>query len=191
MGNLRSVAKALEKVGATVTVTGDASSLARQDALCVPGQGIFGRCAQVLASRGMGDFVARWIDEGKPYLGICLGMQVLFDASAEGGEVPGLGIVPGTVVRLPARVVVPHIGWNTVGDTYYYFDHSYVADPRDPSIVRGWTDHGVRFAACIATGPILGVQFHPEKSGRAGLALLRQWIGGSEVTFGPSMRESA
>ncbi|MEA2486436.1 MAG: imidazole glycerol-phosphate synthase subunit HisH [Actinomycetota bacterium] len=175
MGNLRSVAKALEAVGATVAVSADEGVLEQQDALCVPGQGIFGRCVDELVATGLESFVRAWITDERPYLGICLGMQVLFEQSAEGGQVAGLGVLQGRVVKLQGSVVVPHIGWNTVGDTYYYFDHSYVVVPDDPSIVAGWTEHGSRFAATIDTGPILGVQFHPEKSGRAGLSLLRRW----------------
>ncbi|MFN2594963.1 MAG: imidazole glycerol phosphate synthase subunit HisH [Actinomycetota bacterium] len=181
MGNLRSVAKALEAVGAEVVVTADRSALARQDALCVPGQGIFGRCVDGLAENGLDHFIRNWIAEDRPYLGICLGLQVLFEQSAEGGRVAGLGVLEGDVVRLPSSVVVPHIGWNTVGDTYYYFDHSYVVVPKDLSIVAGWTDHGADFAAMVATGPILGVQFHPEKSGRAGLSLLETWLQAPEA----------
>jgi imidazole glycerol-phosphate synthase subunit HisH len=175
MGNLRSVAKAIEAVGATVAVSSEADVLQEQDALCVPGQGIFGRCVDQLAATGLDDFVRAWIADGRSYLGICLGMQVLFERSAEGGGVSGLCVLQGTVVKLQGAMVVPHIGWNTVGDTYYYFDHSYFVEPHDPSIVAGWTEHGNRFAATIHMGPILGVQFHPEKSGRAGLALLRRW----------------
>ena len=102
-------------------------------------------------------------------------MQVLFDSSEEGG-VRGLGLLRGEVRRLPDRVTVPHIGWNTVGDTYYYFDHSYAAFPADDEVVAGWAEHGERFAATVRAGSVLGVQFHPEKSGRDGIALLREWV---------------
>ncbi len=141
----------------------------------VAGQGIFGRCMTALDSTGFGDLVREWTVARRPFLGICLGMQVLFESSEEGG-VPGLGLLPGSVRRLPVRVTVPHIGWNTVGDTYYYFDHSYAVFPADESIVAGWTEHGARFAASVRAGSILGVQFHPEKSGPHGLALLREWV---------------
>ena len=175
MGNLRSVAKALEAAGARVSLTGSPSDAPSADALCVPGQGIFGRCMTALGSTGFGDLVRDWTAAGRPFLGICLGMQVLFESSEEGGE-PGLGLLPGEVRKLPERVTVPHIGWNTVGDTYYYFDHSYAVFPGDHSIVAGWAEHGERFAAMVRTGSILGVQFHPEKSGRDGIALLRKWV---------------
>jgi glutamine amidotransferase len=187
MGNLRSVAKALEAAGADVTVTDDGARVTASDALCVPGQGIFGRCVDNLAERGHDDLVRGWIESGKPYLGICLGMQVLFGHSEE-GDCSGLGILPGEVKRLKGDVTIPHIGWNTVGsrrrrspsslgaDTYFYFDHSFAAYPEDPAIVAGWCDHGETFAARIERGSILGVQFHPEKSGRDGIALLKEWI---------------
>lgn len=175
MGNLRSVAKALEAAGARVTLTPDPQEAASCDALCVPGQGIFGRCMTALGDSGFEELVRSWIGDGRPFLGICLGMQVLFEASEEGG-VQGLGILGGEVRRLPDDVTVPHIGWNTVGDTYYYFDHSYAAFPADDSVVAGWAEHGARFAATVRKGSILGVQFHPEKSGRDGIALLREWV---------------
>ncbi|MGH2730616.1 MAG: imidazole glycerol phosphate synthase subunit HisH [Actinomycetota bacterium] len=195
MGNLRSVAKALIAAGAEVTVTADPRSINGADALCVPGQGTFGRCMSNIAAAGLTEVLPRWIDDGKPFLGICLGMQVLFSKSDESGGGEGLGILDGTVRRLPATVRVPHIGWNTVtpppserkralsepfrslGDgEHYYFDHSYAVHPTDEAIVTGWCDHGERFAARVETGPVLAVQFHPEKSGVAGIRLLQSWI---------------
>lgn len=175
MGNLRSVSKALDAAGARVSLTASPSDAASADALCVPGQGIFGRCMTALGSTGFGELVRDWTAAGRPFLGICLGMQVLFESSEEGGAA-GLGLLPGRVRKLPGRVTVPHIGWNTVGGTYYYFDHSYAVFPGDDSIVAGWAEHGERFAATVRTGSILGVQFHPEKSGRDGIALLREWV---------------
>src|SRR5688572_14155867 len=152
MGNLRSVAKALEKVGADVVVTADPKLIGDSDKLCVPGQGIFGRCADNLRDRGLDRSISEWIGEGRPYLGICLGMQVLFDSSEERGPVTGLGLLSGAVRKLPDVVRVPHIGWNEVNDEHYYFDHSYAVHPLDPTIVSGWCDHGERFAARIETG---------------------------------------
>lgn len=176
MGNLRSVAKALQAAGAEVDVSADHDAIAASDKLCVPGQGIFGRCAANLRASGLDDVIRDWIANDRPYLGICLGMQVLFDTSEEQGPVPGLGLLPGEVVKIGPGVRVPHIGWNEVGGEYYYFDHSYAVQPADPDIVSGWCEHGQRFAASIFTGPILGVQFHPEKSAAAGLALLEGWV---------------
>ena len=183
MGNLRSVAKALEAAGATVSVTSDAATIESSDTLCVPGQGIFGRCMTNLVDNGFDELIRQWLARERPYLGICLGMQVLFDDSEENEDVRGLGIVSGRVTRLPSSVRVPHIGWNTISSddgasldgAYFYFDHSYAAHPRDEGVVTGWCDHGERFAAAISTGSILGVQFHPEKSGRRGIALLEDW----------------
>lgn len=189
MGNLRSVARALQVVGAEPVVTSSRDDAARCDALCVPGQGIFGRCMGSLTTTGFDELIVNWIGEGRPYLGICLGMQVLFDSSDEapGAEpIRGLGIVHGRVVRLPAGVIVPHIGWNTIharagallGDgDYFYFDHSYAAVASDAATVAAWCDHGLRFAAAVRVGSILAVQFHPEKSGRSGLRLLEEWCG--------------
>jgi glutamine amidotransferase len=181
MGNLRSVAKALEAGGARVSVTSDPAEISAAAALCVPGQGIFSRCMANLTASGLDRLVRDWVVAERPYLGICLGMQILFEHSEE-GEVDGLGILPGRVERLPSTVRVPHIGWNTVGGRYFYFDHSYAALPSDETIVGGWCEHGSRFAASVRTGSILAVQFHPEKSSTEGISLLRRWVraGGDE-----------
>ena len=176
MGNLRSVAKALEAAGASVNVTSDPGELRACDSLCVPGQGIFGRCMSSLARLQLSDVVREWVAARKPYLGICLGMQVLFDWSEEEGGHDGLGILGGEVRRLPSSVRVPHIGWNTVAGEYFYFDHSYAAFPTDHSIVTGWCEYGDRFAAEVRRESVLGVQFHPEKSARAGIELLQGWV---------------
>lgn len=176
MGNLRSVAKALQAAGAEVVVTDERSALDGADALCVPGQGIFGRCVANLERLDLCAAIRAWLAADRPYLGICLGMQVLFTSSEEGGGVQGLGALPGEVKRLPSGVRVPHIGWNTVDDRYFYFDHSYAVQPRDPGIVRAWTTHGRRFAAWVESGSITGVQFHPEKSSDAGIDLLSRWV---------------
>ena len=183
MGNMRSVQKALERAGAEATITSDVSIITDADALCVPGQGIFGRCVRALTATGSDDLVREWIAADRPFLGICLGMQVLFDSSEE-DDVPGLAVFEGAATRLPRGVRVPHIGWNeiepagkgSVERQYFYFDHSYAVQPADDSIVTGWCDHGIRFAAAIETESLLGVQFHPEKSGAAGIELLRRWM---------------
>lgn len=176
MGNLRSVERAFEAAGASASVTADPGDISECDALCVPGQGIFGRCLERLRASGLDRLVREWIDNDGPFFGICLGMQVLFDQSDEGGAQRGLGILEGDVTRLDGDERVPHIGWNTVGGEHYYFDHSYAVRPADESIVKGWCDHGGRFAAWIEKGTLAAVQFHPEKSARAGIAFLRGWI---------------
>ena len=176
MGNLHSVAKALEAAGGRVSVTSDPAAIDRCDALCVPGQGVFGRCMTNLRTLGLDELIERWIASSRPYLGICLGMQVLFDHSEEGGGLGGLGVLPGPVRRLSNGIRIPHIGWNNLGADYFYFDHSYAAFPTDEGVVEAWCEHGGRWAAAVRRDSILGVQFHPEKSGRAGIALLAQWL---------------
>ncbi|MDQ4094691.1 MAG: imidazole glycerol phosphate synthase subunit HisH [Actinomycetota bacterium] len=182
MGNLRSVAKALETAGADVDLVDAPGRTERADALCVPGQGIFGRCIANLERTRLRDEVVAWIESGRPYLGICLGMQILFERSEERGPVGGLGVIAGDVVKLQGKVRIPHIGWNEVAwagdgkDEYFYFDHSYAAHPSDESIVSGWCEHGERFAAAIESESATLVQFHPEKSGRAGIEFLRGWV---------------
>ena len=182
MGNLRSVSKALEAAGARVEVTADKDRVLRCDALCVPGQGIFGRCMNALSRDGLGDLVREWIGSERPYLGICLGMQVLFESSDENPDTSGLGILGGRVLRLPPSVRVPHIGWNIVrtapegSDEYFYFDHSYAVRPADEDLVAGWCEHGERFAAIVRSGSVTAVQFHPEKSGASGIAFLKGWV---------------
>ncbi|MFN2524660.1 MAG: imidazole glycerol phosphate synthase subunit HisH [Actinomycetota bacterium] len=176
MGNLRSVAKALEAAGANVTVSERLDGSSSVDALCVPGQGIFGRCVRNIEGAGLEDRLRDWIAKERPYLGICLGMQILFEGSEEDGGARGLGIFKGSALRLPAGVPVPHIGWNQVEDEYFYFDHSYAVVPADESMVTGWCSHGLRFAARIDSGSVTGVQFHPEKSSRGGLKVLTRWL---------------
>ena len=184
MGNLRSVSRALEEAGAAVSVSGG-EGLSRADALCVPGQGIFGRCMTRLENSGLSDAIQDWLGANRSYLGICLGMQILFDESEERGPVRGLGLVSGAVRKLPSTVRVPHIGWNTVEGApqssvedveYFYFDHSFAAYPSEPQFVAAWCEHGDRWAAIVRVGSALAVQFHPEKSGRTGIDFLRGWV---------------
>ncbi|MGH2702401.1 MAG: imidazole glycerol phosphate synthase subunit HisH [Actinomycetota bacterium] len=183
MGNLRSVAKALEAAGAEVVVTSDSTDIDCSGALCVPGQGVFGRCIANLEGAGQDELVRTWIGDERPYLGICLGMQILFERSEEDETIDGLGILSGEVRRLTGDVRVPHMGWNQVssardgsGGEYYYFDHSYAAFTSDEKVVSGWCEHGQAFVAAIQREEVTAVQFHPEKSGASGIALLEKWL---------------
>lgn len=190
-GNLRSVAKALARSGLAPEVTSDPSALARADAIVVPGVGAFRDAMQSLHAKGLDAALREAIEAGRPYLGLCLGLHVLFDEGEEHGTTPGLGVLRGRVLHFPAhdaagaRLRVPHIGWNEVvfrgrhpmlerlpeRDTYY-FVHSYCAAPSDSACVVGETDHGGAFASAVATDRIFAVQFHPEKSQAAGKRLL-------------------
>ncbi len=199
-GNLRSVAKALERSGMRAEVTGDPAALRRCDAVVLPGVGAFRDAATTLRAKRLDEAVRRGIEEGQPYLGICLGLQLLFDESDEHGTHAGFGILRGRVTRFPERDVrenrvrVPHIGWNEVlyqGDhpmlealperDTYYFVHSYRAEPRMPEVVVGIAEYGGDFAAAVARERLFAVQFHPEKSQTAGKRLLDAfgaWIQG-------------
>ena len=189
LGNLHSVERALRASGATdVAIVSDPDLVQRADALVVPGQGAVRDCATALAG-GLGEAIAARIRTGVPYLGICLGMQALFDSSDEAPGSVGLGVFRGRVRKLEPKTKgdkVPHTGWNTVEPegssllpktpTYFYFVHSYVAEPSEP-IACGITTHGVdRFVSAIARDNVFAVQFHPEKSQTDGLRLLERWI---------------
>ncbi len=187
MGNLRSVQKGFEHAGVTdVVVTGDPGDVERADGIVLPGVGAFRDAAANLRESGCEEVLLRRVREGAPFLGICLGLQLLADVGLEDGEWQGLGLVPGTCERLPAGVKVPHIGWNTVEypresplfdgipeSTAFYFVHSYRLVPVDESVIVGSTEYGVRFASAVQAGPrAFAVQFHPEKSSTMGLKLL-------------------
>jgi len=191
-GNLRSVAKALTAVGAEVVVSADADVVARADKLVVPGQGAFGACAAGL-DRGGGALrqaVLDFIGAGRPFFGICIGMQLLFGNSEENPEASGLGILPGRVRRFADRpgLKIPHMGWNRtergpaanvgvgVADgAFFYFVHSYYPEPTRAEDVALTTDYGAPFCAAVARDNMFATQFHPEKSQAAGLALLRRF----------------
>ena len=191
MGNRRSVEKALERVGARAVVTADHEALLAADGLIVPGVGAFPAAMASLRALGLDDLVVRRAQAGTPVLGLCLGMQLLFERSVELGGDEGLGLLPGRVVDLapdPPTLKIPHIGWNVVTMTRdspltdglpercaFYHVHSFVARPAEESDVLGRGDYGGPFVSIVARDPVYGVQFHPEKSSTHGLALLRNF----------------
>lgn len=195
MGNLRSVQKGFDHAGVEgVTVTDDPSVVATADGIVLPGVGAFRDAAHNLRESGLWETVLERTAAGVPFLGICLGMQLLSDVGLEDGEWPGLGVLPGRCERLPGGVKIPHIGWNTVEypvesplfdgvpeGSAFYFVHSYRFIPEDTSCIIGATEYGVRFASAVQDGTVFAVQFHPEKSSAAGLALL--------ANFGRIVRE--
>jgi imidazole glycerol-phosphate synthase subunit HisH len=191
MGNRRSVEKALEHVGATVARTADRAEIARADAIVVPGVGAFPEAMRRLRALELDTLIRERADAGVPVLGICLGMQLLFESSTEHEGAEGLGLLAGTVTRLQAPgLKIPHIGWNTVtferdavltaglGDAAaFYHVHTYACRPRDAADVVGRGEYGERFVSIVERGNVMGAQFHPEKSSTDGLALLRNFAG--------------
>lgn len=187
-GNLRSVQKALERSGANATITGDAGDILNADALVFPGQGATDASMKTLKSKGLVEPLLDFIASGKPFLGICLGLQLLLDRSEEGSE-PGLGTLAGQVRRLPREIKIPHMGWNQVhfrishpfldgvaSGSYFYFVHSYYADPQESSVIAGTTTYGMEFCSVLAWRNVVAVQFHPEKSGTSGLKLYSNFV---------------
>jgi glutamine amidotransferase len=188
-GNTLSVTRALEKVGAGVDLTPDPERVARADAVVLPGVGAFGDCVRKLKERGMDGACREAYGAGKPFLGVCVGLQVLFEGSEESPGVEGLGILPGTVVRFEAgELKVPHIGWNELrverghpilegldGEAFY-FVHSYYPEPAERSHVLGTSKYGGEFCAAAGRDNLAAVQFHPEKSSRAGLKLYENFL---------------
>ncbi|HNM84954.1 MAG TPA: imidazole glycerol phosphate synthase subunit HisH [Mycobacterium sp.] len=192
-GNLRSAQRALERVGADVEVTADPAAAANADGLVVPGVGAFEACMTGLRRIGGEKIIAERVQAGRPVLGVCVGMQILFARGVEFGvETAGCGQWPGSVTRLDAPVI-PHMGWNVVqaapgsalfkgldADTRFYFVHSYAAQrwEGDPAALLTWATHHVPFLAAVEDGALAATQFHPEKSGDAGAALLANWVEG-------------
>lgn len=185
-GNLRSAQRALARVGAEVTVTDDPVAAREADGLVVPGVGAFAACMAGLHAVGGVELIRERVAAGRPLLGICVGLQVLFAEGDEHGvRTPGVGVLPGTVTRLVAPVL-PHMGWNTVdapvdstlfgglAGERFYFVHSYAAYDAPGRVA--YAVHGQRFVAAVETGQLMGTQFHPEKSGDAGAGLLRNWV---------------
>ena len=186
MGNLRSVEKALERVGAQARITSDPEAAADADGVVLPGVGAFAKAMERVREQGLDELVSRRIAEGRPVLGICLGMQLLFESSTELQGATGLGLLGGPVGPISANgYKVPHIGWSPVrwehpsrlteglGElTPFYFVHSFVPRPADPADVLGTASYGERFACAVERPPLYGAQFHPEKSSAAGLRML-------------------
>ncbi len=188
-GNLVSIGRALEVIGAEPAIIRDAKALRGADVLIVPGVGAAGPAMERLRRRGLVEPIRAWIAADRPFLGICLGLQLLFDGSDEDGAAT-LGALAGRTIELAGAPTLPHIGWNGVDRSRahplfdgiapgaaFYFVHSYVAAPVDPDLVIAESEHGSRFPAAIARGNLLGVQFHPERSGPDGLRLLANFAG--------------
>jgi glutamine amidotransferase len=197
IGNLRSVQRALQEAAtgrqAEIDITRDPARIRGADRLVMPGQGGFGDCARALSGE-LGQAVLEHLRTQRPYLGICLGLQMLFERSEEAPGCPGLGVLKGTVVRLRGGIdavtggplKIPHIGWNVAEPTdnaglltrpeHFYFVHSFVVVPRDKRIVAAETEYGERFVSAVAYDNVFACQFHPEKSQRAGLALLERFL---------------
>ena len=190
MGNLRSVQKAFERVGHPAEITGDPERILAADRVVLPGVGAFGDAMHELQTRGLVPVLQETINSGKPFLGICLGLQLLFEVSYEDGEHFGLGILPGEVVRfdLPDCYKVPHMGWNGFQSrqpvallegipesAYFYFVHSYYVAPKDPSCIGLVTDYGGEFCSMVCRDRLFATQFHPEKSQQHGLTMLSRF----------------
>ena len=198
IGNLRSVQKAFQHVGAEANFVRNPEEIRKVDGLVLPGVGAFGDCVRCLQASGMWDEVSAWARSDRPFFGICVGFQMLFEGSEEAPGQPGLGIFEGNVRRFSAQhgLKIPQIGWNTVAvrqpdspllaeistGEYVYFVHSYYVAPRDPSLVALETNYGETFAAAVARDNLVATQFHPEKSQRAGLQMLRNFVALSEKT---------
>ena len=193
-GNIRSVQKALEECGASARITADPKDIASADGVVFPGQGACDSSMRSIRERGLFDVIRRSIDSGKPFLGVCLGLQLLLESSEEGDE-PCLAILKGSTRRLPpekteqAGLKIPHMGWNSVSlsiehpvfegipdDSYFYFVHSYYADPEDKDRVAGVTNYGIDFCSAVAWDNVAAVQFHPEKSGAVGLRMYSNFL---------------
>ena len=188
-GNLRSVSRALESQGVNPLITGEPADLDGADAVILPGVGSGPAAMDALNERGLVTPIREYIASGKPFLGICLGLQLLMDSTEE-GDSSCLGVVPGNARLLPPGLKVPHMGWNNVNfknphplvagipqDSYFYFVHSYYAAPQDLEGVGGTTEYGIPFCSIYASGNLVATQFHPEKSGPAGLRLYKNFIG--------------
>jgi imidazole glycerol phosphate synthase glutamine amidotransferase subunit len=193
-GNLRSVAKAFEHEGAEIVVTADPGEAARAERLVLPGQGHFGQCMTRLEQGGLADAVRAHVAAGRPFLGLCVGMQLLYEASEEAPGIAGLGLLPGTVRRIPTELPLPHVGWNAVEfvraaeadpllagvagpePRWFYHVHGYAVLESDGEHVLGRCTYGDAFASIVGRDNLRGIQFHPEKSQEDGLRILRNFV---------------
>jgi glutamine amidotransferase len=188
VGNLRSVEKAFQAAGCEAVVSADERELRAAEKLVLPGVGAFRACMEALTARGFDRLVRERVNGGTPLLGVCVGMQMLFQESEEFGVTRGLGLLGGRVRRFPAGMRVPQVGWNQVewerphrlgegvaDKSFFYFVHSYFCEARDKDVVVGETEYGLRYASVVARANVCGVQFHPEKSQAAGLRLLKNF----------------
>ena len=188
VGNLRSVEKAFAATGCDAIVSGDENVLREAERLVLPGVGAFGACMRALKERGFDRLVREKVSVGTPLLGVCVGMQMLFEESDEFGSTPGLGLLKGSVRRFGNELVVPQVGWNRIHQkrehalfegvadgAFCYFVHSFYCQPRDEEVIAGETEYGQRYASVVAQGNVCGVQFHPEKSQDIGLRMLRNF----------------
>ena len=189
MGNLHSVQKAFQSIGAEVEVTSSVQKIALADRLVLPGVGAFGDCMKNLRAYGLDEVICEFMQNGRPFLGICLGLQLLFEESEESPGCRGLGVFKGKVRLIETTQKIPHMGWNNIElraasplwtkeTGYYYFVHSYQAEPKDKKIITAVCDYGTEVTAAIGYQNVQAVQFHPEKSGKNGLALLvafKEW----------------
>jgi glutamine amidotransferase len=190
MGNLRSVEKAVAAIGGSPEISRDPDIVRQSRGLILPGVGAFGDGMAVLRRKGLDEAILEAVREGTPLLGLCLGLQMLFDESEEFGKHAGLGLIPGKVLRIQEPdLCVPHVGWNQVElikadplleniqeGSYFYFVHSYYADPENAEDALAWTEYGRRFCSIARRGNVWGAQFHPEKSQEAGKQLLRNFL---------------
>lgn len=188
MGNLRSVQKGFEKVGHKANITSNPEDVRKAEKVVLPGVGAFGDAMHNLREAGMIDVIDETVKAGKPFLGICLGLHLMFDTSEEFGLHEGLGILPGMVKLLPPGLKVPHIGWNQIEiqkhdailkgipeGSAFYFVHSYYVLPDKPEQITTLTDYGIKFASIVSRDNVFGIQFHPEKSSTLGLSILKNF----------------
>lgn len=188
IGNLRSVEKAFAATGAAAVVTSDETELRNAERLVLPGVGAFAKCMEELKLRGFDGLVRERVTEGVPLLGVCVGMQMLFEESEEFGRTPGLGFIKGRVRRFPEGLLVPQVGWNQIkqrrphklfaqipDNAFFYFVHSFFCEPDNEETVVGETEYGANYASAVAQETVCGVQFHPEKSQAVGLQLLQNF----------------